>query len=170
MTIRRILVPVDFSSPSLQALEYAIEFQRQHKAELIVLHAVEPIYFAAMDGVYGAGFDASIVYREMERAAREQLASLSAKLRKRRIDVRVLHTVGPASQVIVDAAKKLAADLIIMSTHGRTGLAHVFMGSVAERVVRSAPCPVLTTHPRPARQRRPGRVAAKAPRAASRRA
>lgn len=169
MAIRRILVPVDFSSASLQALEYASEFRRPHKAELIVLHAVEPIYFAAMDGFYGAGFDASIVYQEMDRAAREQLARLAAKLRMRRIDARVLHTVGPAHQVIVDAAKKLKADLIIMSTHGRTGLAHVFMGSVAERVVRSAPCPVLTTHPRPAPQRRARSRGAAAPRAAHQR-
>jgi nucleotide-binding universal stress UspA family protein len=166
MAIRRILVPVDFSSASLQALEYASEFRRPYKAELIVLHAVEPIYFGAVDGFYGGGFDASVVYREMERAAREQLAGLATTLRRRRIDVRVLHAVGPASQVIVDAAKKLDADLIIMSTHGRTGLAHVFMGSVAERVVRSAPCPVLTRHPDPDAQRRPRSLDAATPRTA----
>jgi hypothetical protein len=74
--------------------------------------------------------------------------------------------VGPASRVIVDAAKKLDADLIIMSTRGRTGLAHVFIGSVAERVVRSAPCPVLTTHPEPDPRRRPRTLDAATPRTA----
>jgi nucleotide-binding universal stress UspA family protein len=156
--IKRILVPVDFSTASLQALDYAIEFGRPLRAELVLLHAVEPVYFAATNGIYGVGYDASIVYRELEHAAREQLSRLADDLRAKRIPVRILLAVGAAHRVVADAAKKLKADLVIMSTHGRTGLSHVLMGSVAERVVRTAPCPVLTIRPRRAAARRRARL------------
>ena len=142
--IRRILVPVDFSDPSLQALDYAIEFGRRFKPELVVLHVLEPIYYPGPPDMYGPGYDMGLVYRELERAAREQLSRVAAPLQKKRLTVRTLLCVGTASHAIVDTAKRLRADLIIMSTHGRTGLSHVLMGSVAERVVRIATCPVLT--------------------------
>jgi universal stress protein A len=159
MMIKRILIPVDFSPPSMRAIDYAIEFGRPFRAELVLLHAVEPTYFAATNGFYGAGFNANIVYREIERAARLQLAKLADGLRPRRIRVRTVLAVGRPHQVIADAAKKLKTDLVIMSTHGRSGLSHVLMGSVAERVVRTSPCPVLTIHPRrtAASRRRVGR-------------
>jgi nucleotide-binding universal stress UspA family protein len=142
--IKRILVPVDFSDPSLRALDYAIELSRRVKAELILLHSVEPVYYPAAADMYGIGFDVGNVYAEIERAARGQLSRLAGKLRARRVAVRTLLSAGTAHQVIVESAKKLKADLIIMSTHGRTGLSHVLIGSVAERVVRTATCPVLT--------------------------
>ena len=141
---RRILVPVDFSNPSLRALDYAVEFGRTLQAELLLLHVVEPIDYSLVGDPYGVGFDASIVYQELERVGREQLSRLAARLRARRVAVRTLLGVGPAHRVIVDTAKKQRADVVIMSTHGRTGLPHLVMGSVAERVVRNAACPVLT--------------------------
>jgi nucleotide-binding universal stress UspA family protein len=150
--IRRILVPVDFSNPSLQALDYAIEFGRPFKPEFIVLHVLEPIYLPGPSDLYGPGYDMGLVYRELERAGREQLARVAATLQKKRLTTRTLLRVGTAYHVIVETAKKLKADLIVMSTHGRTGLSHVLMGSVAERVVRSAACPVLTV-----RGQKPGR-------------
>jgi nucleotide-binding universal stress UspA family protein len=156
--INRILVPVDFSDPSLQALDYAIEFGRPFKAELIVLHVVESAYYPLVADAFVAGYDMGLVQRELERAGREQLARLATRLEKRRLAVRTLLSIGAASPVIVATAKKLGADLIIMSTHGRTGLSHVLMGSVAERVVRSAACPVLTVRARKAvRRSRPRR-------------
>jgi nucleotide-binding universal stress UspA family protein len=142
--IQRILVPVDFSDPSLRALDYAIEFSRRLKSRLIVLHVVEPVYYPMAADMYGVGIDLGNVYEQIERAARTQLSRLAAKLRTRRVEVRTLLSVGTAPQMIAQSAKKLKADLIIMSTHGRTGLSHVLMGSVAERVVRTAACPVLT--------------------------
>lgn len=142
-TIKRILVPVDFSEPSLRALDYAIEFARPFKAEIVVLHVVEAVYPLAAD-MYAPGFALGLVSQELQRAGREQLARLSAQLRKRRVTVRSLQSVGPAYEMIVGVAKKLKTDVIVMSTHGRTGLSRVLMGSVAERVVRSAACPVLT--------------------------
>ena len=151
--ITRILVPVDFSDPSLQALDYAIEFGQPFKPEFVVLYVLEPVYYPGPGDMYGPspGYDMGLVYRELERAGREQLSRIAAKLQKKRLTVRTLLRVGTASHVIVETAKKLKADLIIMSTHGRTGLSHVVMGSVAEKVVRSAACPVLTV-----RGRKPG--------------
>jgi len=151
--IKRILVPIDFSRPSLEALDYAIELNRLLKADLILVHALEPIYYPIPADISGlAAYDMGPMLRELERAGREQLAKLTAKLRQRRIDARVLQRAGTASAVIEDSAKKLKADLIVMSTHGRTGLSHVLMGSVAEKVVRHAPCPVLTVRGRVGRK------------------
>jgi universal stress protein A len=142
--IKRILVPVDFSQPSLQALDYAIEFGQPFKPEFVVLHVLEPVYYPGAGDMYGPGYDMGLVYQELERAGRDQLSRIAATLQKKRLTVRTLLRVGTAYHVIVETAKKLKADLIIMSTHGRTGLSHVVMGSVAEKVVRSAACPVLT--------------------------
>ena len=142
--IKRILVPVDFSDPSMQALEYAIELIRPHRAEIVVLHAVEPIYYPVTADLYGPGYDIGGVFREMEASGRKHLARLAADLQKRHLSARALLRVGTPAQVIVDAAKKLKADLIVMSTHGRTGLVHALLGSVTEKVVRSAACAVLT--------------------------
>jgi nucleotide-binding universal stress UspA family protein len=156
--IKRVLVPVDFSEPSLRALDYAVEFSRRRHAQLVLLHVVEPVYYPAAADMYGVGFDLGNVYGEIERAARAQLSQLAAKLRARRVAVRPLLSLGTAHQAILESAKKLKADLIIMSTHGRTGLSHVLLGSVADKVVRSAPCPVVTVPGRrsaaPSRTRR----------------
>jgi nucleotide-binding universal stress UspA family protein len=142
--IKRIVVPVDFSQTSLRALDYAVQLSRRLDARLTVVHVVEPVHYPMAGDLVGLGLDLSTVYTEIERAARTRLTKLAAKLEARRIVVRSLLTHGTPHYVIVESAKKLKADLIIMSTHGRTGLSHVLMGSVAERVVRLAECPVLT--------------------------
>ena len=81
---------------------------------------------------------------EQRRMGNEQLARLGADLKKKGLRFRAMVRTGSPSQTIVALAKSGRADLIIMATHGRTGLAHVFLGSVAEKVVRTASCPVLT--------------------------
>ncbi len=163
--IKRILVPVDFSTASLRAIDYAIEIGRRFKPEFVVLYVLEPIYYPAPADLYGAGYDMSPVYREIERAGRTHLARIVAAFQKKHLPVRALLQVGTAYDVIVETAKKLKADVIIMSTHGRTGLSHALMGSVAEKVVRSAACPVLTVRgqklPRRAAPHRAGRTAAR---------
>jgi nucleotide-binding universal stress UspA family protein len=171
-TITRILVPVDFSDASLRALDYAVEFGRRRMAQLIVLHAVEPVYYPALEATYGIGFDLGNVYDQIEQAARTRLARLAGELRARRVKVRTLLAQGTAHQVIVDSAAKLKADLIVMSTHGRSGLSHALLGSVAERVLRTAKCPVVTVRGRRPRAgsppaKRPGRR--RPPRAGARR-
>jgi nucleotide-binding universal stress UspA family protein len=143
-TNKRILVPVDFSKPSLRAVEVALELAERLAAEVVLLHVVEPVYYPAAGEVYGIGFEFGDIYVAIERAARSQLKKLTAKVRARHAATRDLLLVGTAHRTIVEQAKKLRADLIVLSTHGRTGLSHVVLGSVAERVVRTATCPVLT--------------------------
>ena len=144
MAIKRILVPIDFSKDSLDALTYATEFAAPFGAELALLHVVEPIYYATPTDMYTANVNTATLIEEQRRAAEQQLARIVAGLEKKGRRVRAAVKTGAASKVIGDSAKKDRADLIIMATHGRTGLAHMFMGSVAEKVVRSAACPVLT--------------------------
>ena len=81
---------------------------------------------------------------EQRKAAEEQFAQIATKTAKKGPQLRTVIKTGVPAQVIVDSAKSEHADMIIMATHGRTGLAHMFMGSVAEKVVRTAACPVLT--------------------------
>jgi nucleotide-binding universal stress UspA family protein len=144
MAIKRILVPVDFSDDSLRALQYAKDFATPFKAELVLLYVVEPIYYATPADMYATSPNLALLIDEQRRSGKAQLARLEAKLAKGRRKVRGVLKAGSPAQVIVDTAKRLKADMIIMSTHGRSGLAHVLLGSVAERVVRGASCPVLT--------------------------
>jgi nucleotide-binding universal stress UspA family protein len=144
MAIKQILIPVDFSDASLRALEYAKEFAAPFRAELILLYVVEPIYYATPADLYATSPNLSLLIDEQRRSGKAQLARLEAKLRKAKRKVRAVLKTGSPAQVIVDTAKRLKADMVIMATHGRTGLAHVVLGSVAERVVRAAHCPVLT--------------------------
>ncbi len=142
--IKRILVPIDFSDTSLQALDYAIEFGKPFKAEIVVLFVVEPVYYATPADLYGPSANLGMLLDEQRRIGREQLARLGEDLKKRKVDARTVLQTGTPYDVIVNAAKKLKADIIVMATHGRTGFSHMLMGSVAEKVVRTAACPVIT--------------------------
>ncbi|MGH7815478.1 MAG: universal stress protein [Candidatus Binataceae bacterium] len=136
--IKRILVPTDFSDPARNALGYAIEFAREHNAEILLLHVVEPIQNTRLMP------DVSEILEHHRVEATEQLAKLERDARRRHPKCRSEVHFGTAYEVIAEIAIKWKADLIIIATHGRTGLSHLFLGSVAERVVRIAPCPVLT--------------------------
>lgn len=133
--LKKILVPVDFSECTKEALLYAVPFAKQFDAEVTLLHVVEPSYLpppeiggpATMETVEDAG-------QELERL-RDQLA--------REVRCKAELRTGGAEYEIIAAAKELGSDLIIVSTHGRTGLAHLLMGSTAERVLRHAGCPLL---------------------------
>jgi universal stress protein A len=147
----RILVPTDFSGPSDAALEYAKALADRFGASLHLVHVLE-------DQVVGGAFGAdpylagAPAYAEALRADAE--ARLAARLTAReRIRLHGSSEIasGPSARTIVEIAESHGIDLIVMGTHGRTGLAHALIGSVAERVVRSAPCPVLTLHAMPER-------------------
>lgn len=153
MAIKRILVPVDFSRDSLKALAYAKDFAKLFGAELSILYVVEPIYYATPADMYVTTPNLSMLLDEQRRIGEQQLARLGADLKKKGQRARTTLKTGAPAQVIVDTAKSARADLIIMATHGRTGLAHILMGSVAEKVVRSARCPVLTVRSAIAKQR-----------------
>lgn len=145
MNIKKILVPVDFSRHAQQALEYALEFAAPLHAEVLVLHVVEPVAYATPADLYaGMATQLGSLLAEQRRSARRQLDEVVAENAKRGVGVTAHLRDGVAYREIVEAAKKLGAGMIIQATHGRTGLAHVLMGSVAERVVRTAECPVLT--------------------------
>jgi universal stress protein A len=149
MGIERILVPIDFSDSSLKALDEAVEFSRPYEAELILLFVVERRYYEAPLFVPDSG----AVLEHQAGAAEEKLEEICRTLVKRAVKCRRLVEFGVAYQAIIEAANKVRANLIVISSHGRTGLAHVLIGSVAERVVQHAVCPVLVIHtlPKPKR-------------------
>jgi nucleotide-binding universal stress UspA family protein len=140
--INRILVPVDFSPDSRNALRYAADLAAVFSAEIVMLHVVEPVYVA--EPYLGVAPEAGMFLDEQIRNAKAVLADLGTALKKKGQRVRTMVAAGPPVLLIVDTAKDLGTDLIVMGTHGRTGVAHVLIGSVAEKVVRTASCPVLT--------------------------
>ena len=159
MKLARILVPTDLSPASLTALDYAAGLAQPFNAEVVVIFVVEPIVYATPGDLYGAAADLGPVLQEQERSGRLQLQKLHARYGKKIAKLRVVQQTGTPYTTIAAAAKKLRADLIVMSTHGRTGLSHLFLGSVAEKIVRTSPCPVLTvragTKTRTGARRRP---------------
>ncbi|HVM96691.1 MAG TPA: universal stress protein [Candidatus Acidoferrales bacterium] len=144
MAIKRILIPVDFSDDSLNALAYARDFALASAAELVVLHVIEPVYYASPTDLYATSPNLALLLDEQRKAGKAELERIAADLQKKHHRVRTLLKTGSPAQVIVDTAKSIKADLVVVSTHGRTGFAHIVMGSVAEKVVRGAGCPVLT--------------------------
>lgn len=144
MAIKRILVPVDFSADSLNALAYARDFGTRFGAELLILYVIEPIYYATPADMYVASPNVALLLEEQRRIGNEQMKRIGTDLQKKGARFRTMIKGGAPAQMIVDTAKSTRADLIVMATHGHTGLAHMLMGSVAEKVVRTAACPVLT--------------------------
>lgn len=138
--LRRILVPLDFSECSLKALDYAIPFARHFQGILILLHVV-PVGYAL--GEFGA-LDFTLLEEEMRTSAENHLAALTRERIQSQVPCETLVRLGRPAFEIVEIARQNQIDLILLSTHGHTGLKHVFLGSVAENVVRYAPCPVLT--------------------------
>lgn len=144
ITLKNVLVAVDFGEASETALAYGRDLARMSGATLHVLHVVENVISSAV-GVEGYGVDFSALQREVEEAARKQLNSMVTEDDRQTLRAQaVTRTSDSPALSIVSYAKDAHIDLIIVGTHGRGAMAHLFMGSVAERVVRSAPCPVLT--------------------------
>lgn len=147
MTIRlqRILVPTDFSESAATAMNYACELADKFQAELHVLHTLEVHPAPTPD--FGMGLALPRYTTESKEAVAKSLSTLieSSKTAGRTVVHAVLE--GSPRMEIVRYARQHEIDLIVLSTHGRTGLSHVLIGSVAENVVRTAPCPVLTVRP-----------------------
>ena len=151
--IRRILVPVDFSEHSDRATWYACELAACVGARVELLHVVEDPFVSGAwsPGVYlgpSAEILEGILTDAQNRLERAASAAASSGLRPHVVVLR-----GHPAQSIVEYAKACDADLIVMGTHGRTGIAHLLLGSVAERTLRTAACPVLTTKLTPATTR-----------------
>jgi nucleotide-binding universal stress UspA family protein len=135
---RHILVPTDFSEPASRALEFAISLASKFDSKLTLLHAswLPPSAYATAAGIYWPT-------DELERAAKKELETLMPKVIERCRGAQGIVLMGEPSLTILDVAKERSCDLIVMGTHGRRGLARVFLGSVAEKVVRLSPIPVL---------------------------
>lgn len=148
IALKKILVATDFSEPSEAALAYGRELARNFGASLTVLNVVDNILTRAY-GADGMVLADSELQREIEAGAQKQVdALLFGEDRRDLRAVGVTVTSNSPAAAIVTYARDLAIDLIVMGTHGRGAVAHLLMGSVAERVVRTAPCPVLTVrHP-----------------------
>lgn len=147
--IRTILVPVDFSKSSRLALEYASSLATRYGAVVDVLHVWSVPEFMPPDTLGISGSHASELVALVQGNAETALGKLAEEAARDGISIRRTRAEpGIASQVILDAIKHDRYDLVVMGTQGRTGLAHVLLGSVAERVVRHAACPVLTVRER----------------------
>jgi universal stress protein A len=148
--INKILLATDFSDDSVNARRYAEELAHKFSAEIIVLHVDQPLA-PVMVGELGPAFDVSAmtqIAEEQRLAAQRELDRIVTELRGGQIKAKSMLRVGAPFVEIVQAARTEAVDLIVTGTHGRTGLAHVLLGSVAERVVQKAGCAVLTVrHP-----------------------
>lgn len=140
LAIKKILVPIDFSEFSYKSLDYAVAFAVQSQAEILLLHVV-PLNYVDAEVI---AFD----FSQLEKQTAASCESRLLKLRDLRVDPSLKSAVkvviGRPLEEIVHTAKNFDADMIIMSTHGYTGLKHAFLGSTTENVVRYAPCPVLT--------------------------
>jgi nucleotide-binding universal stress UspA family protein len=145
--VQRILCPVDFSDSSDHAMRYASALAETFGAELTLLHVVAPV-MAALPGETALPDTMLANIDELVDACRERLEQIVGKLAASGLTVQHKVMNGVPFIEIIRYARDAKTDLIVMGTHGRTGLGHLLIGSVAERVVRKSPCPVLTVkHP-----------------------
>lgn len=144
VAIKNILVATDFSEPSGVAMAYGRDLARTYNARLHVMHVVEDMMTRYSPE---AGIVSPSLQQDLEKAARKQLdARLTEEDRRQLNAVPVVTTEVNIAHAICAYAKANSIDLIVTGTHGRGAVKHFLMGSVAERVVRTAPCPVLTVH------------------------
>ena len=142
LNLKKILVPIDFSEDSKKALKYALRFAEQFGASITLLNVVEPITYPTDSGFVPA--EMQTMAATMQAEAKTSLNALAKQVIKPPLTGEALVRTGSPYLEISSLARKRDIDLIIIGTHGYTGLKHLFLGSTAERVVRHAPCPVLT--------------------------
>jgi universal stress protein A len=140
--ISKVLVPIDFSDYSKSALKYAVNFVKYFKANLILVYVVEPVIYPP-DFSMGQIVIPSVDL-EMDKRAIEELNKLAEQEIPTEIKVKSIVKTGKPFIEIIETAAEEDIDLIIIATHGHTGVEHILFGSTAEKVVRKAPCPVLT--------------------------
>ena len=136
-----ILFGTDFSPASDAAFRKAVEMARKEGAELVIAHVYEPPSAASLETVK---FSAEEMEQSTRAGAQKQLDALLAEAKAAGIKVRGVLLPGNASEQLVSFARENGAGLLVVGTHGRTGLSKLFTGSVASRLVATAPCPVLT--------------------------
>jgi nucleotide-binding universal stress UspA family protein len=142
MPVKRILVPTDFSEYADYALDYAIALAQKLQARLTLLHAVDT---TPLEVAESATQRPPSYLEDLETSSEQRLEVSLKRIHDVGLQGETLFVHGVPFETIINTAKDRGADLIVMGTHGRTGLTHALMGSVAEKVVRLAPCPVLVT-------------------------
>ena len=143
--IQKILFPTDFSNESRPAMELAVEMARKFGAHLTLLHVwTDPLYIGAAGNAYAL---APEVLEQAQEEAEQALEKLRLEVAQAGVPVEALTLEGIAADVILAMAHSQSMGLIVMGTHGRSGLTRLLLGSVAERVLRAADCPVLTVRP-----------------------
>ena len=144
ITIKRILVPTDFSDQGKTALMYAVAFADRFGAAIDLLHVLEPV----PPGALLSYVSLNDLKKGMQEEAEKHLETLHTECNNYAFPVRKIVVEGHPFVEIIKHAKESNADMIVMGTHGRGAIAHMLLGSVAEKVVRKSPCPVLTVrHP-----------------------
>jgi nucleotide-binding universal stress UspA family protein len=141
--IKSVLAPTDFSSHSEKAVRFACSLAERFEAELHLVHVLSEIIPAGPDPLLMPVMPPQF-YEESEARARETLKRLLQPSWGKPASITTAIRWGSPVEAIVDYCKEMAIDLLVIATHGRTGLSHVLLGSVAERIVREACCPVLT--------------------------
>ena len=143
--IRSILVPIDFSVHSKNALKYAVPIAEKFKASLHLVYVVEPTIYPA-----DLGFGQVVlpgVEDELREKGAEELRTLIQKEIRRRVSASSAVRTGNPHQEILREAEEQRVDMIVVATHGHSGVEHMLFGSTADRIVRNAKCPVLTVRP-----------------------
>jgi len=139
--VRTILVPIDFSPNADPVLEWAAHLAREHGSRLVLLHAYHlPVDFQQLEGAYLP----PDFWAQVKSDAAQNMERYAARLREQGLEVEAVIREGYPASVIEEEARERDADLIVIGTRGHTGLKHLLLGSVAERVVQKSPCPVLT--------------------------
>ncbi|HJT79869.1 MAG TPA: universal stress protein [Chthoniobacterales bacterium] len=139
LDLKKILVPLDFSAPSKQAFQYALQFARQFGAELTLIHILSRTAPSFADLATVPSFSE----RELDDTEKNMTELVAVARAAQLAATRWTLRIGLPAHEIVEAAKELDVDLIVIATHGYTGWKHFCIGSTAERVVRAAPCPVF---------------------------
>lgn len=140
--LRKVLVPTDFSDSARHALTYGTSFAREYEAELTLLHVVENLTVGYASDLFPVPMQE--VFQEISGYAKTELAKLGALARERKVSVVEQVVQGKPSAEIIRYARETEVDMIVLGTHGKGMLDQALFGSTTERVVRRAPCPVLT--------------------------
>ena len=148
ISLKRILMPTDFSDYSKEALDYAVYLAKTFGADLYLLHVYEAPLLIPSGETLNVRPEVHQWFRDLKEGASKSLDAQADKVRRFGVQVHPILREGHPFREILNIAGEISADLIVLGTHGRTGLPHVLLGSVAERVVRKASCPVFTVHPK----------------------
>jgi nucleotide-binding universal stress UspA family protein len=144
--IRQVLYATDFSTASRRALDTAMALAKSQKAKLTIMHVLAPIVLVPEQYLDAVTMDR--LQKQARQWSKRQLASVAMRAKRAGVKASILLREGDAADQIVRACRPTKSDLIVMGTHGRRGLQKFFLGSVAERVVATAPCPVVTVRGR----------------------